>query len=110
MSNDGFWSERRADLLTQMWAAGVATKEIGRQLNRTKNAVIGKAHRIGLDYHPRLGGGGRGRKAPRVEPAWWEQLRAGGCSYDLGDSASFNFCGEPARHGSAFCRVHHEIA
>ncbi len=35
--------------LRDMWAAGYATSAIGRLLGLTKNQVIGKAHRLGLE-------------------------------------------------------------
>lgn len=46
MSQD--WSPDRIKLLTDLWNEGLATGEIGRRLGFTKNAVIGKAHRLGL--------------------------------------------------------------
>ncbi|CCQ72443.1 GcrA family cell cycle regulator [Magnetospira sp. QH-2] len=46
MSQD--WTPDRIKLLTELWSEGLATGEIGRRLGFTKNAVIGKAHRLGL--------------------------------------------------------------
>ncbi|GAB6051765.1 GcrA family cell cycle regulator [Magnetospira thiophila] len=42
------WTPDRIKLLTDLWSEGLATGEIGRRLGFTKNAVIGKAHRLGL--------------------------------------------------------------
>lgn len=105
-NNDGFWSERRTALLTSMWAEGVATREIGRQLNCTKNAAIGKAHRLDLPPHVN---GTVYRPIVRAEPAWWGQIREGGCSYDIGDGNVFSFCGAELRPGSSYCCEHHAI-
>lgn len=64
---------------------------------------------MGLEKHSNYGGGGRARRAQITEPAWWQQIRDGGCSYDLGDERGFNFCGEPVRKGSSFCAKHHAL-
>ncbi len=42
------WTPERIKMLTDLWNEGLATGEIGRRLGFTKNAVIGKAHRLGL--------------------------------------------------------------
>lgn len=104
--DDGFWSEWRIDLLGRLWIDGTPTREIGRQLNCTRCAAIGKAWRLGLGRHPLCSC--KFRHVPRAEPPWYEQLRAGGCRYDVGDN-EFDFCGEPTREDSAFCPLHHSV-
>src|SRR5260370_40209027 len=42
------WTPERIERLTELWEEGVTTAEIGRRIGVTKNAVIGKVHRIGL--------------------------------------------------------------
>ena len=42
------WTPERIEQLTRLWEEGVTTAEIGRRIGVTKNAVIGKVHRIGL--------------------------------------------------------------
>jgi GcrA cell cycle regulator len=42
------WTAKRTEKLAELWATGVSTSEIGRKLKVTKNAVVGKAHRLGL--------------------------------------------------------------
>lgn len=46
----GTWNEERVELLKELWGAGKTAAEIAQQLgeNITRNAVIGKAHRLGL--------------------------------------------------------------
>lgn len=46
------WTEERVDQLTQLWIEGLSASEIGRRLQVSKNAVIGKAHRLGLPSRP----------------------------------------------------------
>ena len=42
------WTEARVERLKELWLAGLSSAEIGRQLDVTKNMVIGKARRLGL--------------------------------------------------------------
>jgi len=38
--------------LTELWAAGHSTIAIGDIMGRTKNAVVGRAHRLNLEARP----------------------------------------------------------
>ena len=43
------WSEERVALLRKLWAEGLSASQIAKQLGGvTRNAVIGKVHRLGL--------------------------------------------------------------
>jgi len=42
------WTDDRVKLLTNMWQAGMSASQIAEKLNMNRNAVIGKAHRLGL--------------------------------------------------------------
>ena len=42
------WTPERIQALMAMWAEGLPASEIGRRLDVTKNAVVGKVHRLGL--------------------------------------------------------------
>jgi GcrA cell cycle regulator len=42
------WDKHEADSLVEMWKKGLSGGEIAKQLGRTRNAVIGKVHRLGL--------------------------------------------------------------
>ena len=46
------WTEESIRLLTAFWAEGLSTAEIGRRLGISKNAVVGKAHRLELSARP----------------------------------------------------------
>lgn len=46
------WNEEIVARLRELWTQGLSTAEIGRHLNVTKNAVVGKAHRLGLEGRP----------------------------------------------------------
>lgn len=69
------WTDKRIELLKTLWAEGLSGSQIAEKLGDvTRNAVIGKAHRIGLSKRgepkdkaaaPRIRRGKR-RSAPRV--------------------------------------------
>ncbi|MGE0740425.1 MAG: GcrA family cell cycle regulator [Hyphomonadaceae bacterium] len=43
------WTEERVALLRKLWAEGLSASQIAKQLGQvTRNAVIGKVHRLGL--------------------------------------------------------------
>lgn len=46
------WNDDTIARLRQLWDAGLSTAEIGRRLNVSKNAVVGKAHRMMLPPRP----------------------------------------------------------
>ncbi len=46
------WNEEMIARLRQLWQEGHSTAEIGRRMGITKNAVVGKAHRLILPPRP----------------------------------------------------------
>ncbi len=46
------WTEEAIDRLRAFWAEGHSTAEIGRRMGISKNAVVGKAHRLDLPARP----------------------------------------------------------
>ena len=46
------WNENNVARLKELWDQGLPTAQIGKLLGFTKNAVVGKAHRIGLERRP----------------------------------------------------------
>ena len=65
------WTDERVQLLKILWTQGLSASQIAARLGTvSRNAVIGKAHRLGLQGRPspiRANSGGGGRK--RVPPA-----------------------------------------
>jgi len=57
------WTSALVAQLHALWAEGLSTIEIGRRLGMSKNAVIGKAHRLGLPARPSPIRGGKGGAA-----------------------------------------------
>ncbi|PWG17824.1 GcrA family cell cycle regulator [Salibaculum griseiflavum] len=62
------WTDERVEILKKMWGEGQSASQIAKELGGvTRNAVIGKVHRLGLSN--RAGsGGGAGAAAPKAEP------------------------------------------
>ena len=63
------WTDVLIAQLREFWSQGLSTAEIGRRLGVSKNAVVGKAHRLVLAPRPspiRRAGGGSTRPARRA--------------------------------------------
>ena len=60
------WSDERIALLTQLWAEGLSASKIASRLGDvTRNAVIGKVHRLGLPGRVTASRKASQRSAPR---------------------------------------------
>ncbi|MEL6839652.1 MAG: GcrA family cell cycle regulator [Pseudomonadota bacterium] len=60
------WTDERVETLKKMWGEGQSASQIAKELGGvTRNAVIGKVHRLGLSN--RAGSGGSASKAPAKE-------------------------------------------
>jgi GcrA cell cycle regulator len=46
------WGPDAIETLRALWAEGLSTAEIGRRMGVSKNAVVGKAHRLNLPPRP----------------------------------------------------------
>jgi len=46
------WTSEAIDQLRVLWSEGHSTAEIGRRMGISKNAVVGKAHRLSLPARP----------------------------------------------------------
>jgi GcrA cell cycle regulator len=46
------WTEERIEELTRLWQSGHSASDIGKRLGMSKNAVVGKAHRLKLPSRP----------------------------------------------------------
>ena len=63
------WTEERVELLTKLWSEGLSASQIATELGGvTRNAVIGKVHRLGLS--------GRGKAPAQTKPRRSRQTRA----------------------------------
>lgn len=63
------WTDERVEILKTMWGEGKSASQIAKELGGvTRNAVIGKVHRLGLSNR-NGGGGSSGAAAKTAEPA-----------------------------------------
>ena len=61
------WTDERVELLKKMWGEGQSASQIAKELGGvTRNAVIGKVHRLGLSN--RAGAAGAAKADPKPAP------------------------------------------
>ena len=61
------WTDERVELLKKMWGEGQSASQIAKELGGvTRNAVIGKVHRLGLSN--RATGGAKADAKPKAAP------------------------------------------
>lgn len=129
------WTDERVALLKKLWGEGKTAAEIAKELGSvTRNAVIGKAHRLKLSN--RVSPIQQNAKKPAPTPAKkpekkvkvvqekyeetlpdekgvsMEELGAGNCRWPLGDprDENFSFCGAGALSGLPYCARHTKLA
>jgi len=123
------WTDDRVAELARLWESGYSASAIGRLLGVSKNAVVGKAHRMRLAARPSPIR--RERRTPvrrrvpllsapaEVHPVVPEPtpkprvvVRKGtkgpSCLWPIGDPRedSFHFCNLPATDGKPYCEDH----
>ncbi len=132
------WTDERVDQLRQMWTEGLSASQIARSLGGvTRNAVIGKVHRLGLSGRASPARAERPRIrtiAPRpaqpkpqpLEPVVVQEplqtaegenitvvnIARNQCKWPIGDpsDSAFKFCGHAPRPGSPYCEAHSRMA
>ncbi|WP_375253911.1 GcrA family cell cycle regulator [Yoonia sp.] len=64
------WTDERVETLKKMWGEGQSASQIAKELGGvTRNAVIGKVHRLGLSNRAGSGGSAATKAAPKEKPA-----------------------------------------
>jgi GcrA cell cycle regulator len=126
------WTDERVEQLKKLWSEGLSASQIARVLGEvTRNAVIGKVHRLGLSGRasPTRSDRPRYPKAPRrmlrailqepviieeepePEPGEWTTvltLKERMCKWPIGNPGepNFRFCGRRAGEGFPYCPDH----
>lgn len=125
------WTEDRVAVLEKLWGEGRTAAEIAKELGDgvTRNAVIGKAHRLKLssrlspiqqnskkvkkEVRPPVERRST-RKIPIIlgKQLKMEDLREKMCRWPNGnpEDADFSFCGHDVTEGTPYCAAHAEIA
>lgn len=129
------WTDERIALLKKLWGEGKTAAEIANKLGGvTRNAVIGKAHRLKLSNRVSPIQENKKKPAPAPQSAAprpaekkvqksleqdnsrkaipLSDLGARMCRWPMGDprEQNFGFCGGPQMEGLPYCAHHAKIA
>ncbi len=131
------WSDDRVEQLKTLWTEGLSASQIARALGGvTRNAVIGKVHRLGLAGRASPSRAERPRVSLPKVPSMRTHVPAipvveedpltlddGShatvltisdrmCRWPIGDPAAteFHFCGHSPKSGSPYCEAHARTA
>ncbi len=127
------WTDESVEKLRQLWAQGLTANEIAKKLGVTKNAIVGKVHRLCLTARPSpIKSKDAADELPLqpdliekieeksveevVEPRKNEELTniklvdldSHTCRWPIGDPRDddFCFCGKKVRSGQTYCDEH----
>lgn len=117
------WTEDRIAKLTELWDKGFSASQIAAELGEgvTRNAVIGKAHRLCLKSRPSpVKGDNTKAKKAAAKPKKKEEkkvvtlldLTSTICKWPSGHPSDedFQFCGKPATSALPYCEEHCAMA
>lgn len=123
------WTEERVEKLRELWDKGLSASQIAKELAEgvTRNAVIGKAHRMGLASRPspvksdpakRTAATAKKKTAPKKETVKAKvpttgkvtilDLTESMCKWPIGHPGEpdFHFCGKPSQPTFPYCANH----
>jgi len=122
------WTDERVELLKKLWSDGLSASQIAGELGGiTRNAVIGKVHRLGLSGRAKSASTALAHAYEIEEEAAPElienvipigqrrtilELTEQTCRWPIGDpgSTDFFFCGGNPVGGSPYCAYHARMA
>ena len=115
------WTDDKINKLQKLWGKGLTASQIAEKLGDgiTRNAVIGKAHRLKLPSRPSPVKAEPAKKAAEAAPEKKEiaaevrktslmELTETTCKWPIGHpgDADFYFCGKASRPGVPYCPEH----
>ena len=104
------WTDERVELLKKLWADGLSASQIAGELGGiTRNAVIGKVHRLGLSGRAKAPSSSVPRQRKPRAPL---ELNDEKCHWPIGDPGQpdFFFCGGKTNAGTPYCGYHGRVA
>ena len=105
-----YWTKSKVDKLSSMWAKGIPAREIAEKLgNVSRNAVIGKANRLGLSKKIKEKESIKETKSTSLNSLIANMK---GCKWPIGHPGDedFYFCGKEVIPGKPYCGEHCLIA
>ena len=104
------WTLERVQILTRLWSEGLSARQIANKLGGvTRNAVIGKAHRLSLQR-------GAAVRVPEPEPPlpeeklaeWQPEIKSWMCRWRTDEPGRFglHICGKTVQPGRHYCAEH----
>lgn len=99
------WTDERVAILKDMWTNGYSARQIADSLGgTTRNAVIGKAHRMGFCS--------RKAQITHHQPIALPRVMERNCQWPVGHPGQdgFHFCGAEAVIGKPYCQSHCAVA
>ena len=125
MENNFVWDEQKLNKLRKLWDEGLPITKIGIEIGVSRNAIAGKAHRLGLPKRnspisksgdPRKNQKTFSKKIEQQLPlkimlreVEWSRNR---CCWPIGDPKlpGFSFCGTSIIPGRPYCEEHSNLA
>ncbi len=125
MENNSVWDKKQLEKLIKLWDEGLPITKIGLKLGVSRNAIAGKAHRLGLPKrNSPISKSGDPRKNKVVSnlntnkelplkislrEVEWSRNR---CCWPIGDPKlpGFSFCGTSIMPGRPYCEEHSNLA
>ena len=127
------WTDESVEKLRQLWAQGLTANEIAKKLGVTKNAIVGKVHRLCLTARPSPIKSKEAEEESPQQPDLIEKIEekpveevakphkteeltniklvdldSHTCRWPIGDPRDddFCFCGKKVRSGQTYCDEH----
>ena len=125
MENNSVWNDEKLNKLKSLWDMGLPITKIGLELGVSRNAIAGKAHRLGLPKRnspisksgdPRKNQNKADTQTDKELPlklllrdVEWSRNR---CCWPIGDPKlpGFSFCGTSIVPGRPYCEEHSILA
>ena len=125
MENNFVWDEDKLNKLRKLWDDGLPITKIGNEIGVSRNAIAGKAHRMGLPKrNSPISKSGDPRKNQEknnsdnnkelplkimLRDVEWSRNR---CCWPIGDPKlpGFSFCGTAIIPGRPYCEEHSNLA
>ena len=125
MENNSVWDKKQLEKLIKLWDEGLPITKIGLELGVSRNAIAGKAHRLGLPKRnspiSKSGDPRKNKVVSNIETirelplkislreVEWSRNR---CCWPIGDPKlpGFSFCGTSIMPGRPYCEEHSNLA